>query len=85
MQNRKDLQHSIIREKAANLGTKVAKAENLPSLAITGGYVAADIQDFVTITNAINIGLGVSYNRQSLEEKFFFAEISSQRKTIRSQ
>jgi len=69
LQNRKDLQALDYQRKAANLGTKAAKAENLPSLAITGGYVAADIPGFVTITNAINIGLGVSYNLDNLWKK----------------
>ena len=69
LQNRKDLQALDYQRKAANLGTKAAKAENLPSLAITGGYVVADIPGFVTITNAINIGLGVSYNLDNLWKK----------------
>jgi len=69
LQYRKDLQALDYQRKAANLGTKAAKAENLPSLAITGGYVAADIPGFVTITNAINIGLGVSYNLDNLWKK----------------
>lgn len=69
LQHRKDLQALDYQRKAANLGTKAAKAENLPSLAITGGYVAADIPGFVTITNAINIGLGVSYNLDNLWKK----------------
>jgi outer membrane protein TolC len=35
---------------AAALGTKAAKAENLPSIAFTGGYVAADIPKFLQYT-----------------------------------
>ena len=45
------------REKAAELGSKAAKAENLPSIAFTGGYVAADIPKFLTVYNAINVGI----------------------------
>ncbi|WP_435525240.1 hypothetical protein [Chryseobacterium indoltheticum] len=40
------------------MGTKSAKAENLPSIAFTGGYVAADIPKFLTIYNAVNVGVG---------------------------
>lgn len=69
MQNRKDLQSLDYQIKAANVGTKAAKAESLPSLAITGGYFAADIPGFVTITNAINVGIGVQYNLDNLWKK----------------
>ena len=33
---------------------------------MTGGYIAADIPKFITITNAVNIGAGISYNLGSL-------------------
>lgn len=69
IQNRKDLQALDYQRKAASLGSKAAKAENLPSLAITGGYVIADIPGFVTVTNAINIGVGVSYNLDNIWKK----------------
>ena len=62
IQNRKDLQALDYQMKAANVGTKAAKAETLPSVAITGGYFAADVPGLVTITNAINVGVGVQYN-----------------------
>src|SRR4029078_5811120 len=37
-----------------------------PSLALTGGYIAADIPNVFSVTNAVNIGAGVSYNIGSL-------------------
>lgn len=69
IQNRKDLQALDYQMKAANIGTKAAKAESLPSVAITGGYFAADVPGLVTITNAINIGVGVQYNLDNLWKK----------------
>ena len=66
LQNRKDVQAVGFQKKAADLGIKSAKAENYPSLALTGGYIAADIPKVVTITNAVNIGIGVQYNLSSL-------------------
>jgi outer membrane protein len=33
---------------------------------VTGGYIAADVPNVFTITNAVNIGAGVSYNLGSL-------------------
>lgn len=65
-ENRKDLQALDQQRKAAELGTKSAKAENLPSIAFTGGYVAADIPKFLTIYNAVNVGVGISYNLSNL-------------------
>lgn len=65
-ENRKDLQVLDQQRKAAELGTKSAKAENLPSIAFTGGYVAADIPKFLTIYNAVNVGVGISYNLSNL-------------------
>lgn len=68
-ENRKDIQALDYQRKAAALGTKAAKAENLPSLAFTGGYVAADIPKLLTITNAVNVGVGISYNLSNIWKK----------------
>jgi outer membrane protein len=64
--NRKDLASLDLRKKSTETGVKSAKAEYYPSFAVTGGYIAADIPKFITITNAVNIGAGVSYNLGSL-------------------
>jgi outer membrane protein TolC len=64
--NRKDLAALDLRKKAGETGVKSARAEYFPSLAVSGGYIAADIPDFLTITNAFNIGAGISYNIGSL-------------------
>jgi len=64
--NRKDLASLGLRKKATETGVKIAKGDYYPSLALTGGYIAADIPKFITITNAIDIGAGVSYNLGSL-------------------
>lgn len=66
LQNRKDVQVIDFQKKAAAIGVKVAKSEAYPTIALTGGYIAADIPKLITITNAINIGLGVQYNIASL-------------------
>lgn len=69
LESRKDLQVLDYQRKAASVGTKAAKAEALPSLAITGGYIAADVPGFVTVTNAINLGIGISYNLDNIWKK----------------
>lgn len=66
LQGRKDIAATGIRKKAAELGVKTAKADYLPSIALTGGYVAADIPKFLTVYNAVNVGVGVKYNLSSL-------------------
>lgn len=68
-QNRKDLQALTLQRRAAELGTKSAKAENLPSVALTGGYIAADVPKILTVYNAINIGVGINYNLANLWKK----------------
>lgn len=66
---RKDVQALDNQRKVAELGTKAAKAESLPTIALTGGYVAAEIPKILTITNAANIGLGIQYNIDNLWKK----------------
>ncbi len=66
LQNRKDVQAIEFQKKAAAVGVKVAKSEAYPTIALTGGYIAADIPKLLTVTNAVNIGLGVQYNIASL-------------------
>ncbi len=64
--NRKDATALTYREKAADLGIKSAKAGYYPTVALTGGYVAADIPKFLSVVNAVNIGVGVKYDIASL-------------------
>ncbi|MEI9945633.1 MAG: TolC family protein [Chitinophagaceae bacterium] len=66
LSNRKDIAAIDHRKKAAESGVKVVKSELYPSLALTGGYIAADIPHVFSVTNAVNVGVGVSYNIGSL-------------------
>ncbi|MEO8719714.1 MAG: TolC family protein [Ginsengibacter sp.] len=66
LQNRKDIKAFSFRRQAAAKGISLAKAEQYPTVAITGGYIAADIPHVLSIPNAINIGLGLKYNLASL-------------------
>ncbi|RYY97032.1 MAG: TolC family protein [Chitinophagaceae bacterium] len=63
---RADLAAIGFRQKAAATGVKAALGERLPSVAVTGGYVAMDIPHLLTVTNAVNLGLGVKYDIASL-------------------
>ena len=66
MQSRKDIEALAYRQKAAASGIKIAKAEAYPTVALTGGYIAAYVPSFLTITNAVNFGVGVQYNLAGL-------------------
>ncbi|MFT3682631.1 MAG: TolC family protein [Ferruginibacter sp.] len=66
VQHRKDISALSFRKKAAVLGTQSARSNYYPSLALTGGYIAADIPKVLTITNAVNIGVGIKYDIASL-------------------
>lgn len=64
--NRKDLSSLSVREQATNSMIKSINGEYYPGLALTGGYIAADIPNLLTITNALNIGIGLQYNLGAL-------------------
>lgn len=66
IKNRKDMEALGLRKQAADVGVKAAKGELYPSIALTGGYIAADVPKLLTITKATNIGIGVKYNIGSL-------------------
>lgn len=68
-ENRKDLRALEYQKKSAVLGIKAAKAETLPSIALTGGYLAADVPKILTVYNAANIGIGIQYNVDNLWKK----------------
>ncbi|UII28388.1 TolC family protein [Fulvivirga maritima] len=63
---RNDLEASKNRELAATNSIKIAKGSYYPSLALTAGYVDAHIPNVATITNAVNVGLGLQYNLSNL-------------------
>ncbi len=66
LQNRKDIEALTLREKAAKTAVKATKGEYYPGIALTGGYVALNVPNFVTVTNAINAGIGLQYNLGAL-------------------
>lgn len=64
--SRSDYQALAQRQEAAKAGVRAANGSYYPSVALTGGYVAANIPNFLTVTNALNVGVGMSYNLASL-------------------
>ena len=66
---RTDLQSIDYQQKASELNIKSAKAESLPTIALTGGYIAAEVPKILTVINAANIGVGLQYNIDNLWKK----------------
>ncbi|HEX8270612.1 MAG TPA: TolC family protein [Flavobacterium sp.] len=66
LQNRQDLTALNYTKTASEANVEVAKAGYFPSLAIVGGYTALDLENVVTVQNAMNVGLGISYNLSSI-------------------
>ncbi|MEO6328046.1 MAG: TolC family protein [Ginsengibacter sp.] len=66
LQNRKDLQSLGFRKKAALTNIKSSRAEAYPNLFLTAGYIAAYVPHVITITNALDFGIGFQYNFASL-------------------
>ena len=66
LQARNDVGALSLRKKAYLVGVKVAKADVYPEIGLTAGYIAADLPNFLTITNAINVGVGIKYSLSSL-------------------
>ena len=62
LQNRKDLEAIQLEEKASLANIKVAKSGYYPAISIVAGYTALNLKNVITVQNAMNIGLGVSYD-----------------------
>ncbi|WP_367915960.1 TolC family protein [Leadbetterella sp. DM7] len=69
LENRKDLQALNFNRKAVQTNIRSARAEALPTVVLTGGYIAAEIPNLVSVINAANIGLGIQYNLDNLWKK----------------
>ena len=66
LKNRKDLEALQFMTKANENGIKIAKSGYYPSLNLVAGYTALNLQKVATVTNALNVGLGFSYNLSSI-------------------
>src|SRR5690606_16613332 len=64
--NRNDLKMLEAQHQIAENQLKISKASYLPTIALTGGYMAADVKNVISITNALNVGVGLSYDLGSL-------------------
>jgi outer membrane protein TolC len=63
---RNDLKSLELKKSAAESAIKIAKGNYYPSLSLTGGYIAFDLNNVLTVTNAMNVGVGVSYDLSNI-------------------
>jgi outer membrane protein TolC len=63
---RNDLKAMELRKAAAESSIKIAKSNYYPSLSLTGGYIAFDLNNVLSVTNAMNVGVGVSYDLSNI-------------------
>jgi outer membrane protein TolC len=66
LKNRKDLEAIRYVQKANENNIKIVKSAYYPSLALVGGYTYLDLKNVVTVSNAMNFGVGLSYDLSSI-------------------
>jgi outer membrane protein TolC len=69
LENRKDLEALRYQEKASESNIKMAKSAYYPSISLLGGYAAVDVRNVLTVQNAMNFGVGVSYDLSGILKK----------------
>lgn len=66
LENRKDLEALRYQEKASLANIKVARSGYYPSLSLVGGYTTLDLKNVINVQNAMNFGIGLSYNLSNI-------------------
>ncbi|WP_158729127.1 MULTISPECIES: TolC family protein [unclassified Flavobacterium] len=66
LENRKDLKALQHQGKAIETGVKISKGSYYPTIALVGGYTALDLSNVITVQNAMNVGVGISYDLSML-------------------
>lgn len=64
--SRKDLEALRFAEKATEANIKIAKSNYYPAVSLIAGYTALDLQNVVRVENAMNVGVGLSYNLSAI-------------------
>ena len=69
LENRKDLEALRYQEKASESSIKMAKSAYYPTVSLLGGYAAVDVRNILTVQNAMNFGVGISYDLSGILKK----------------
>lgn len=62
LKTRKDLEAIHFIQKASENNIKIAKSAYFPTVNLTGGFIYLDLKNALTVSNAMNFGVGVSYD-----------------------
>ena len=62
LKSRKDLEAIHFIEKASENNIKIAKSVYFPTVSLTGGFIYLDLKNALTVSNAMNFGVGISYD-----------------------
>lgn len=66
VEDRLEIQALQAQKEIAEDQLKIAHSAYYPTIAATGGYAAIHLQNIMTVTNAANIGIGLSYDLGAL-------------------
>ena len=66
LKNRKDLEAIHFLQKASENNIKIAKSAYFPTINLTGGLIYLDLKNTLTVSNAVNFGVGLSYDFASI-------------------
>ena len=62
LKSRKDLEAIHFIQKASENNIKITKSAYFPTVNLTGGFIYLDLKNALTVSNAMNFGVGVSYD-----------------------
>ena len=63
---RSDLEALNLQRKASEKGIAIAKSNYYPTINLIGGYIALDLKNTLQVSNAMNVGVGISYDVSSI-------------------
>ncbi len=66
LQKRTEFEANMQRQKAVEAQVQGIRGSMLPSVSASGGYFSASVQNMLSITNAVNLGVGVKYSVSNL-------------------
>ncbi len=81
LQNRKDLEAVRLQGKASQSNIKIAKSSYYPSVTLLAGYTAIDLKNVVTVENAMNLGLGLSYDLSAILKNSALVKVAESKAT----
>ena len=63
---RNDMEALTFQQKVAETGVKLSKSKYYPNVNLVAGYIGLDLKNALQVSNAMNVGIGVSYDVTSV-------------------